>query len=455
MGGASSLLEETDWEKADGKINSRLDTIDGALPTDHFGLFYIIKKRFNQREFDVTDSKNNLLYTTRQVPGTVCSFDVLGKEIGNYKLRVHSDLARRYWIVYRFGSQSFADQEADKEESEKAEQQFANTDLYMDRPIRLYKRLCVTVSWSRHLAVAAFFGPPPEEMMTEKSMQANDDEVKLLGQPEESLNGTDRETSTIHVDEIDQECEGHRMNQSIASESATLNNKSSHDSNASHGSFQHGDTVDKVSSNFTISASSRSVLSATINVQDWLQKHSQSFREKSRKVLHNTVTWRQPMEGVLDLDKPLILCQEIYTKLIGNHQTCRVLKEQVLCLLQQDMAEHSKTHPNQAKEGEASISPLIMTQGHLMQQQEASAQRNGTEDSKTAAAVNLEKGTLIDEESSSKEEPLVAYWKWEHSFHTQQMKMHIAKNSDLALHIVVAIIANQVRYERNAIAMTM
>jgi hypothetical protein len=34
------------------------------------------------------------------------------------------------------------------------------------------------------------------------------------------------------------------------------------------------------------------------------------------------------------------------------------------------------------------------------------------------------------------------------------MKMHLAKGSDLSLHIVLAIIVNQVRYERNALAMT-
>ncbi|GAX24439.1 hypothetical protein FisN_4Lh579 [Fistulifera solaris] len=376
--------------------------------------------------------------------------------MGSYKLRVHSDLARRYWIVYRFGSQSFANQEPDTEESEKAEQQLANTDLYMDRPIQLYKRLCVTVSWSRHLAVAAFFGPPPKEMMKEKSMQVSDHEGKALDHPGESLNGTDRVTSTFHVDEIDQERDRHRNDQGSATETATLNNVLSHDSNATKCSSQRENTVDKLSSKFSISASSKSVLDATSNVQHWLQKHSQSFREKSRKVLHSTVTSRQPMEGVLDLDNHLILCEEIYTRLIGNHQTSRVSKEQVLSLDQQDIAEHLKSNSKKTIEDEASVSPLIMAQGRLMQPGGVNAQSTVMDDdSKAAAIVDERKGTLIDEVSSNKEEPLVAYWKWEHSFHTQQMKMHLAKNSDLALHVVIAIIANQVRYERNAIAMSM
>jgi len=46
-------------------------------------------------------------------------------------------------------------------------------------------------------------------------------------------------------------------------------------------------------------------------------------------------------------------------------------------------------------------------------------------------------------------DPLVAY-----SLHSHKMKMHLAKGADLALHIVVAVLVNQVRYERNAIAIT-
>merc|ERR1712216_559454 len=52
------------------------------------------------------------------------------------------------------------------------------------------------------------------------------------------------------------------------------------------------------------------------------------------------------------------------------------------------------------------------------------------------------------------QEPLIGYWAWENTLRTHKMKMHVAKNADLALHVVIAIIANQVRYERNAIAMT-
>ena len=50
--------------------------------------------------------------------------------------------------------------------------------------------------------------------------------------------------------------------------------------------------------------------------------------------------------------------------------------------------------------------------------------------------------------------PLVAYWQWKNTMRVHKMQLHLGKNSDLALHVVLAILVNQVRYERNALAMT-
>ena len=82
MGGTTSKLEATDWKLANGKLESDQDTLDGAPPTSDYQVFHLIKKGVNQREFDVTDDQDNLLYTTKQVPGTIACFDVSsGKEI--------------------------------------------------------------------------------------------------------------------------------------------------------------------------------------------------------------------------------------------------------------------------------------------------------------------------------------------------------------------------------------
>lgn len=195
MGGAQSFLKENDWELADGALDSSEQTIDGAEPTKSYQIYHMIKKTMlaSQRDFDVTDSQSNLLFHVRPSPGTIAGFDVLG--IGcatsdEYILRVTVDLARRNWIVYRFDRPVFEGQKPDRAATEKfaIEQQTDRKELAarisasltvhsfsedgLDpivssaRPPTivpkhlLYKVCCVTVSWSRYMAVAAYFGPP-------------------------------------------------------------------------------------------------------------------------------------------------------------------------------------------------------------------------------------------------------------------------------------------------------
>lgn len=89
MGGASSLFEETDWEKADGKLRDTDVTLDGKPPTSVYTVVHLVKKQLvNHREYDVTDGGMNLLFTTKVVPGTICCFDVLGPGIDDYLFRI-------------------------------------------------------------------------------------------------------------------------------------------------------------------------------------------------------------------------------------------------------------------------------------------------------------------------------------------------------------------------------
>lgn len=76
MGGATSKLKENDWEKADGKLRGSEFTVDCAESTKKYAIYYLTKRGVNQREFDVTDEESNLLFTTKQVPGTIACFDV-------------------------------------------------------------------------------------------------------------------------------------------------------------------------------------------------------------------------------------------------------------------------------------------------------------------------------------------------------------------------------------------
>ncbi|KAG7349958.1 hypothetical protein IV203_012555 [Nitzschia inconspicua] len=170
MGGGTSRLDETDWEIADGQITSVDQTIDGDAPTSKYQLYEIRKQSVGQRAFDVVDAQHNVLLTTQGVSGTLSWFDVLGpKSIGEYKdlkLRVQSDMSRRTWIVYRYHTPVFQGQKAanDVDNSDSSSSSStANADVLfkgIEPGVKLYKTACITVSWSRYVAVAARYGPP-------------------------------------------------------------------------------------------------------------------------------------------------------------------------------------------------------------------------------------------------------------------------------------------------------
>ena len=60
MGGVASRFDENDWTKANGKLQSREETIDGAPPTSEYGVYSLVKRNNlgvgGQREFDFLDS---------------------------------------------------------------------------------------------------------------------------------------------------------------------------------------------------------------------------------------------------------------------------------------------------------------------------------------------------------------------------------------------------------------
>lgn len=231
-----------------------------------------------------------------------------------------------------------------------------------------------------------------------------------------------------------------------------------------------------------------------------------------------------PLQGVIHLDKPLLLCQEIYTRIIGNHQTSRVSKAKVLTLLRQDMEQHLQD-VNENETGVENGSPVGVAQVEVESSAlgafgtcevigngpsvtavvvarnsadsppsvdcEMAAEGDGAASASTteivaevdgnnsasrsleippakpseltiaassdSAPVESKVGQRIASSSGfgtveSKEQPLVGYWAWENSMRSHKMKMHLAKGADLALHVVLAVLVNQVRYERNALA---
>ena len=566
MGGATSKFKETDWEKADGKLKVPGDTIDGAHPTSCYGVYYLTKKGVNQREFDVTDSESNLIYTTRQVPGTIACFDVsdaavvlvddsrllwslpqfccamgqvIGKEIDNHLLRITVDLARRYWTVYRFEEPAFEDQKPDKEATEKlvAERlQQAESDPMIENfntPF-LFRKAVVVVSWSRYMAVSSFYGPPTDEMLKQweneqfATKQASDQSdnseapkkngliYEPIGQTGDESEGREIDTSTNSKDynssveqkvsfkselsditseeesvvsaepNLSVELQDVDVNGSVADDHAIGDSNSTYWLNA----IRDGD-IEPNGHNQNIEPSSERLLAVDsttseptgsktkrTNFRTWAKQKSLHLREKSLHfrakslsaleksgIITKTVR-RDPLEGVIHLNKkPLLLCQEIYNRIIGNHQTSLISREKAIELLKEDIAQHEREDPEAAKKDEDE-DPIMTGQEVILRTRsedsgDGEPEHKSVQPEEDRAQGEPTEGVNWDERSpelqqgvEGKEQSLVGYWLWENTLRTHKMKMHVAQGADLALHVVLAIIVNQVRYERNALAMT-
>jgi hypothetical protein len=111
------------------------------------------------------------------------------------------------------------------------------------------------------------------------------------------------------------------------------------------------------------------------------------------------------------------------------------------------LLDTSEGEASNGGEGEASE----QQQQHATEQQPPQA---GEETNETTGDDDTVPIVVADEEEEEKPQPLIAYWTWKNTYTVHKMQMDLSKNSDLALHVVLAILVNQVRYERNALAMT-
>mmetsp|Transcript_57887 Transcript_57887/g.172795 ORF Transcript_57887/g.172795 Transcript_57887/m.172795 type:complete len:238 (-) Transcript_57887:283-996(-) len=145
MGGATSRFSETDWTKADGGFSPKAACIDGARPTPAHMIISLSKHSIvNQREFDVRDDQDILLYDTKAVDGTVTWFDVLGPG-GQKLLRVEADVQRRHWDVFAFANPAFPGQQPDPDATAQAGEP-------------LYKKARLDITWDSYHATLSLYG---------------------------------------------------------------------------------------------------------------------------------------------------------------------------------------------------------------------------------------------------------------------------------------------------------
>ena len=123
---------------------------------------------------------------------------------------------------------------------------------------------------------------------------------------------------------------------------------------------------------------------------------------------------------------------------------------------EQDVEETAKTkkvESNDDRIGEATTAGEGDDREHQVDNDHNSGAGKPQVDSSSIEAAEVA-GASNNDDTNLKPQPLVGYWLWKNTVLTHKMRMHLAKNSDLALHVVLAVLVNQVRYERNAVALT-
>lgn len=151
MGGSTSRFAETDWDQADGCLKDASETLEGVEPLKRHQILTITRNSLvNPRDFDIKDDKGDLLYTTKAVPGTVKSFELLGKN--NEKLfRVNTDPSHVNWDFLSYGKQAFYGQQPDEEVSKSVGE-------------KLYRKVRVHVSWDKYHGEVLKFVPDPTDL---------------------------------------------------------------------------------------------------------------------------------------------------------------------------------------------------------------------------------------------------------------------------------------------------
>jgi hypothetical protein len=452
-------------------------------------------------------------------------------------------------VIYRMGVPCFSGQLADREATDKLALDRRETRQDLAATPFLFRKCCVCVSWSRYMAVAMHYGPP--ECVDLPKPQSVD------GITEDSETNSSHHASTVttqmttrqSVDSLqEQEVEGageiksksHEETVAIGEEIATsadnidckditdkpiyLSDDASTEVEASRNTAGEADETGQ-----PLSKQSSFAEITELGIA-WVDKMKQDIQNNNKKKMRS-----DPQEGILHLDRPILLCQEIYDKLIGNHQTSKISKDRAIEYLRQDIEEHindvgfdpflagqdeivaqieslkkaeeaaaARTR-DRASNGDSSVQEKKIETDLAELKTEDRNEKAKTEGNDAESAHNLQPSNPVEaiaadlpsegdekypgaastiqrlnppapnlrvaslpsspatndyninegeDPSALERESLIGYWNWQNTWKIHQVKMHLAQGSDLALHVCLAIIVNQVRYERNAIAMT-
>ena len=567
MGGGVSRFDETDWQSSSGKLLSGNETIDGSQPTSKYGTYVLHKRGVNQREYDVTDDQMNLLYTTRCIEGTLAWFDVLGPGLDQYLLRIQVDLSRRYWVIYRFGQPSYAGQFADMTATERLRQSRGEI-----QPC-LYKKSCITVTWGRYHAIVNNYGPPPPKSDNEEDGGEETIEFDHGFATKPSLEITESPPKDKKIELLDlgwqppvhDECKLRTKEDlpppdwlsSFATKAVESTSSLFQDDNKKPAiSRSKSSDSAEPSRDFNRSLSGLDqFFEDTKRLGNPEETTQQSMTTKLKSIVGvSSESNPDPLEGYLQLNKPILKCEEI-NSFMGQHQTMLIGSEEAKKLERETIKElganaynpnanlqfgftEEATHKEEPAAGGSSSSNetyfprmrkfanWVRTKSqHSLNVMSSTASWDAQEDSLTPtiaitplegfeerkkeeekkmessdplAADPLSAGLSPLEQNPSAqtedllslgtkkmshddllaspgveeykeevptspaaapeekipEEPLVGFWSWENTMRVHKMKLHVAEGCDLALHVVLAIVTNQLRLERNVVVST-
>ena len=456
----------------------------------------------------MTDSDNNLIYKTRAVEGTLAWFDVLDADDCRL-LRVQVDLSRRYWVIYRYGIPSFPGQLWDETATERLD-----TYDGARRPLFRRACITVSWARYHAVVDMYEPAPPTQEETEDESKDGHNNEnlsVNLLKENgSEAVTSSKRdERNTSSAGECNKvESSIDRAVMSQTSDSLNANHamkpkgrgaqemkcllieddavklpcssvgfggEENHDASFSGGNHVSPENLLEQTTQVSISdeqsrpQTDRSTLGESIR---WVQS----------KALESVAAPYRPAnreEGMITLNNPVLKVQEI-NSIVGQHQTMLIRKEEARQLKREELLieaklakENLEVNGNDDLDSDDEMLKYLWYEYsyHTSESEDddqiASNDKDEIEGVVESNLLNVSSDSCLEIVSSQAddelalnrsasddeyidEQPLVGYWTWQNSIRVHRMKMHLAKSSDLALHVILSVITNQLRYERHA-----
>jgi len=153
MGGASSRFADTDWDKNDGGLRKASETLDGSSPTSCHTILTLKKNTVvSQRDFEIRDELEELVYVSKGIEGTTKWFDLMDAT-GKKLFCVQTDRVRAEWNIYSY-QPNWKGQTATKD--------------------GLFRKARIDITWNKYRGDVHLYAPSESEPMGEIPVAASE-----------------------------------------------------------------------------------------------------------------------------------------------------------------------------------------------------------------------------------------------------------------------------------------